>query len=141
MKVQWKGENREEIEMALRPYNSTLENGGHGVLIIVPPHGDHIKLNLGDTLVLRDTLGIIRVDNGGGEDPFVTWKGDNAGELVTFLRKWPDITPSVLGSQFIMDDGSEEGKVDRYFLNRGDRLICKGGRYLCVSKAGVDHRV
>ena len=123
-----------DVEQFLSGHEVKVTPGDHKELHLTGPHGLELRVGLGDHLkFVGDSLGIERAAEGSIEQREIIWKGDNAAEVLAFVKDW-DTDISVIGNQLklIWD---EECSV----LDRGDKVLQRG-RYLFVSKAGQDHR-
>lgn len=129
--VQWQGDNASEFEKLLS--NHLVRADKHGDQLVLLGVGIHVTLNLGDSVLLDgDALGVQRADGKPVENPSVTWKGSNLGDVANFLTDYK-VTFMVMGETLHCIAAQET-----IVLARGDKLINRYGQII-VSKAGVDH--
>ena len=146
-KVMWTGENLDEFVALFQPFEVDVGTDG-SKLCIRGVDELSIDLSPGDEVDLSGNgVKVIRVDDGG--DRFIEWTGQNRGEVIEFIKHWPEIDVSVIGNALVLDWVEDRSHVMamrklnqkmRCFLNIGDRLLARGSM-LFVSRAGQEHRV
>lgn len=141
LKVQWKGDNRAEIEQALVNHYVRVLPGEDKSIHLSGLGGLDIQVQLGETIEVRlrgdglfDGIGVHRLPDP-GVDPEIVWRGDNAGAIAEFVKQHG------CDMRVVGDDLTLHWDAEYVRLHRGDKLFRRGGRYLGVSRAGRDHRV
>jgi len=140
MKIQWTGENFDDVKRLLDHHACQVRDDS-GVLRITGIGDLDTRVELGETIEVRlrggglfDGIGIHRTPYEGPE-PEIIWDGTNAGAIAAFVEKH-DVDVSVIGDDLFLGHQNEKTLV-----HRGDKLLIRDGRYLCCSRAGKDHRV
>ena len=136
MKVQWRGDNLGDIDRLLAHHHATAHVQTGQKLLIRGADGLSLEIDIGDSIILEgDRLGIDRVTIAVKTES-ITWTGDNVQDIAEFVRNH-EVSPRVIGSGLqLLCEGEEP-----VHLRRGDKLEIRGGRFLCVSRGGQDHRV